>query len=60
MEPIDPNTKKPKGTSFTNINDIVRANRQNRLGSTVSSGIQKTVGQDQQDLAGVREQFKQQ
>lgn len=59
-EPIDNSAKRPQGTNFTNINDIVRANRENRLGNTVSGGVQKTANKGRDELSGVREQFQNQ
>jgi len=50
---------KQKGTGFSNIQNIVSANRQNRLGQTVSSGVGSVVGKSQQDISAAREQFQQ-
>lgn len=41
--PVDPRSVQPKGTGFTNIQRIVQANRPERLGQAVSSGVTKTV-----------------
>lgn len=58
--PIDNKLKQPsKSTGFTNIQDIVKANRQNRLGQTVSSGVSGVVGQNQQQLGAAKTQFQQ-
>ena len=57
---IDNKSKTPsKTTGFVNINDIVKANRQNRLGQTVSSGVSNVVGQNQQQLGQAKNQFQQ-
>ncbi len=60
---IDNKIKQPsqqqKGTGFTNIQNIVRANRQNRLGQAVSGGVSDVIGRNQQDLSKAREQFQQ-
>lgn len=52
--------KQQKTTGFTNINDIVKANRQNRLGQTVSGGVSNVVGQNQQQLGQAKSQFQEQ
>lgn len=48
-----------KGTGFTNIQEIVRSNRNNRLGKTVQSGVGNVIGQGQQQLRGAQQQFQQ-
>lgn len=58
--PIDNKAKQPsKTTGFTNIQDIVKANRQNRLGQAVSTGVSNVVGQNQQQLGQAKTQFQQ-
>lgn len=54
-----PNNPNQKTTGFTNVQDIVRSNRQNRLGKTVQSGVQNVIGQGQQQLQGAQQQFQQ-
>lgn len=57
---INNRVKQGKGTSFTNINDIVAANRKNRLGQTVSGGVSNVIGQGQQQLGQAKTQFQDQ
>jgi hypothetical protein len=58
---LDNKLKQPtKTTGFTNINDVVKANRQNRLGQTVSTGVSNVVGKNQQQLGEAKNQFQQQ
>ncbi len=58
---IDNNIKKPtqqKSTGFTNIQNVVAANRQNRLGQTVSGGVSNIINKNQQDLSQAKNQFQ--
>lgn len=52
-------TQQKQTTGFTNVQDVVRANRQNRLGQTVSGGVSNVVNKNQQDLSKVQQQFQQ-
>lgn len=48
-----------RGTGFTNLNKIMQANRGNRLGQTVSSGITGQVQGVQSNLLNSQNQFQQ-
>lgn len=50
---------KQVGTGFTNLQDILKLNANNRLGSTISSGITNTAQQARDKLAQSQGQFKQ-
>jgi hypothetical protein len=47
------------GTGFTNLSRIVNANKDNKLGQAVSTGVQRTVGDVKQGLGQARSQFQQ-
>jgi hypothetical protein len=40
---LPPNNRNLKGSGFTNINQVLRANQGSRLGQTISSGVQSNV-----------------
>lgn len=50
----------PKGTGFTNIQSIIKANQGNRLGQTVAGGVQGQAGQVRQDIQQAGQKFGQQ
>ena len=49
-----------KGTGFTNLNKILQANRGNKLGSTVSGGIQQQAEGVKTQVKSAQEQFQEQ
>lgn len=58
---IDDKEKQPsKTTGFTNTQDLVSANRQNRLGQAVSGGVSNVVNKGQQNLNQSKDLFNQQ
>jgi hypothetical protein len=52
--------RKQGGSGYTNIQRLVSANQQNKLGSTIGGGIQQSGQQVQQGLNQGQQQFKQQ
>lgn len=49
-----------QGTGFTNLNRVVSANQQNRLGSSIQQGIQQDVNKTKENLQKSQQQFNQQ
>lgn len=47
----------PQRTPFTNLSQLINANQQNRLGSTIQSGVGKDVSGLQQDVNQATQQF---
>lgn len=58
---IDNNAKQPSsGTGFTNLQRVLNANQNNRLGSTINSGVSNVVGQANTNLNQAQNQFSDQ
>tara|TARA_R110000868_G_scaffold66014_12_gene197050 strand:+ start:4977 stop:6365 length:1389 start_codon:yes stop_codon:yes gene_type:complete len=49
----------PKGTGFTNIQSIIKANQGNRLGSAVAGGVQNTANQARSNVQVAGQKFGQ-
>lgn len=47
----------PQRTAFTNLSQLINANQQNRLGSTIQGGVQKDVSGLKQDINQAAGQF---
>ena len=47
-----------KGTGFTNLNRIMQANKGNKLGQTVSGGIQNQVQGVKSQVKSAQDQFQ--
>lgn len=54
------NPNKQVGSGYTNINRIVNANQNNRLGSTIGGNIQQAGQQTRQDITNAGQNFQQQ
>lgn len=57
---LAPNSQAQKpvaGTGFTNLKQVINANRQNRLGSAVTQGTQQVVGGAKQQLGQAQNEF---
>lgn len=54
------NPNKQQGSGYTNIQRIVQANQNNRLGQAVGGGIQQQAGQQQQAIGQAQQNFQQQ
>lgn len=54
---IQPDDAAKRRTGFTNIQNVLQANRPERLSQAVSSGISSTIGQSQQELEKQKQQF---
>lgn len=52
-------TTNQTGSGFTNVQNVVKANQQNQLGSTIGSGIQNQAGQVKTGLNQANQQFQQ-
>lgn len=51
------NQPKPQGSGFTNLQNVLNANRNNKLGNTLGQGLQSTIGGAQQNLSQATNQF---
>lgn len=49
--------QQPKGSGFTNINRILQANQQNKLGQAIGSGVQQGANQFKSGLGDAQNQF---
>lgn len=50
---------KPKGTGFTNVNNILNANQGNQLGQTIQTGIQNNANNVKQNISNAQGSFNQ-
>ena len=60
VNPPTEDRSKRRGSGFTNINRIIQANQNNRLGSTLQSGITKSAEDTKQDVQQQTSGFQQQ
>lgn len=58
VQSYNPNTQ--QGSGYTNIQSVLNANKNNKLGDTVGNGIQNQTNQAQQNLQQSQQQFNQQ
>lgn len=57
QQPQQQNQLRPQGTGFTNLSKYMQANQNNKLGQTVSSGIQKDTAAAKSNLQQAENQF---
>lgn len=60
LQPSAPDTNKRSLTGFTNLQSILDANRNNRLGETIGSGVQSQANQLNTDVNKSQQDFKNQ
>lgn len=57
LQPGAPQQKQAAGTGFTNLKQVLNANRQNRLGSAVSQGVGNVISGTNQQLGQAKGEF---